>query len=105
MDAHVTVIETSTGKKLTGEDAPTRKELEKWLSDNPGLVTHTTKHFYYKHFLYIIVRGLIYLYVDMRKLTVKKRLPLKQIVMGFVSLYIFLVGTNILCATGFFVLL
>lgn len=47
MDARVTVIETSTGKKLTGEDAPTRKELEKWLSDNPGLVTHITKHFPY----------------------------------------------------------
>ena len=38
MDAHVTVIETSTGKKLTGEEAPTRKELEKWLADHPGLV-------------------------------------------------------------------
>ena len=36
MNAHVTVIETSTGKKLTGEEAPTRKELEKWLSDHPG---------------------------------------------------------------------
>ncbi|XP_065904965.1 transcription activator BRG1-like isoform X2 [Dysidea avara] len=36
MEAHVTVIETSTGKKLTGEDAPIRKDLEKWLSEHPG---------------------------------------------------------------------
>ena len=34
----MTVIETSTGKKLTGEDAPIRKDLEKWLSEHPGLV-------------------------------------------------------------------
>jgi len=34
----VTVIETSTGKKLTGEDAPIRKDLEKWLSEHPGSV-------------------------------------------------------------------
>ena len=40
MEAHVTVIETSTGKKLTGEDAPIRKDLEKWLSEHPGSVIH-----------------------------------------------------------------
>lgn len=34
----MTVIETSTGKKLTGEDAPVRKDLEKWLSEHPGSV-------------------------------------------------------------------
>ena len=44
MNAHVTVIETSTGKKLTGEDAPIRKELEKWLSDHPGLVNIMYKY-------------------------------------------------------------
>ena len=60
MDAHVTVIETSTGKKLTGEDAPTRKELEKWLSDNPGLVAHIIKHFIVQTIWYIIVRCLMY---------------------------------------------
>ena len=38
MNAHVTVIETSTGKKLTGEEAPLRKDLEKWLTDHPGYV-------------------------------------------------------------------
>ena len=38
MNAHVTVIETSTGKKLTGDEAPIRKDLEKWLADHPGYV-------------------------------------------------------------------
>ena len=38
MNAHVTVIETSTGKKLTGDEAPLRKDLEKWLADHPGYV-------------------------------------------------------------------
>ena len=32
----MTVIETSTGNKLTGEDAPKREELEAWLKENPG---------------------------------------------------------------------
>ena len=32
----MTVIETSTGKKLTGEEAPLRSELEKWLVEHPG---------------------------------------------------------------------
>ena len=41
MNAHVIVIETSTGKKLTGEEAPIRKELEKWLSDHPGYATYS----------------------------------------------------------------
>ena len=36
MDKRVTVIETSTGNKLTGEDAPRKEELEQWLQDNPG---------------------------------------------------------------------
>lgn len=35
----VTVIETSTGKKLTGEEAPLRSELEKWLTEHPGYET------------------------------------------------------------------
>ena len=32
----VTVIETSTGEKLTGEDAPKKSELEEWLKEHPG---------------------------------------------------------------------
>ena len=32
----MTVIETSTGEKLTGEDAPKKAELEEWLREHPG---------------------------------------------------------------------
>ena len=35
-DGHVEVVETETGKKLTGEEAPLRSELEKWLAEHPG---------------------------------------------------------------------
>lgn len=35
-DKRVSVIETSTGNKLTGEDAPLKSELEKWLQEHPG---------------------------------------------------------------------
>lgn len=34
-DYRVSVIETSTGKKLTGEDAPLKSELEQWLQEHP----------------------------------------------------------------------
>ena len=29
-------METSTGNKLTGEEAPLKSELEKWLQEHPG---------------------------------------------------------------------
>ena len=35
-EKRVTVIETSTGEKLTGEDAPKGSELEQWLQEHPG---------------------------------------------------------------------
>ncbi|XP_073841834.1 ATP-dependent helicase brm [Musca autumnalis] len=35
-DLHVTVVETATGKKLTGEEGPMLKNLAKWLEQNPG---------------------------------------------------------------------
>ena len=35
-EARITVIETSTGEKLTGEDAPKKAELEEWLKEHPG---------------------------------------------------------------------
>ena len=35
-DKHVTVIETSSGTRLTGEDGPLHSELEQWLKDHPG---------------------------------------------------------------------
>ena len=35
-DKRVTVLETATGKKLTGEEAPLKSELEKWLEEHPG---------------------------------------------------------------------
>ena len=35
-EARITVIETSTGEKLTGENAPKKGELEEWLKQNPG---------------------------------------------------------------------
>ena len=34
----MTVIETSTGEKLTGEDAPKKSELKDWLEQHPGYV-------------------------------------------------------------------
>ena len=41
----MTVIDTSTGKKLTGEKAPLKSELEKWLQEHPKLV-HTCIYMY-----------------------------------------------------------
>ena len=35
-ERRVSVIETSTGNKITGEDAPMRKDLEQWLQKHPG---------------------------------------------------------------------
>lgn len=35
-EARITVIETSTGEKLTGENAPKKAELEEWLKQNPN---------------------------------------------------------------------
>ncbi|KAK6636624.1 hypothetical protein RUM43_010286 [Polyplax serrata] len=35
-DVHVSVVETSTGKTLTGDDAPLSSELESWLECHPG---------------------------------------------------------------------
>lgn len=35
-DYRVSVIETSTGKKLTGDEAPLKSELEQWLQDHPN---------------------------------------------------------------------
>ena len=32
----VTVIDTSTGNKLTGEDAPLKSQLDEWLNAHPG---------------------------------------------------------------------
>lgn len=37
-DYRVSVIETSTGKKLTGDEAPLKSELEQWLQDHPKSV-------------------------------------------------------------------
>ena len=37
-DKRVAVVETSTGNKLTGEEAPLKSELEKWLQEHPGYV-------------------------------------------------------------------
>ncbi|KAJ8974907.1 hypothetical protein NQ317_009836 [Molorchus minor] len=34
--SRVTVIETVTGKKLSGEDAPMLSQIQEWLSQNPG---------------------------------------------------------------------
>ena len=30
------VVEIETGKRLTGDAAPRRSELEKWLEEHPG---------------------------------------------------------------------
>lgn len=35
-DLHVTVMETATGKTLSGEDAPLASEVDSWLESNPG---------------------------------------------------------------------
>lgn len=35
-DMRVTVIETMTGKTLSGEDAPLASELDSWLENHPG---------------------------------------------------------------------
>lgn len=35
-EKRVTVIETSTGVKVSGEEAPRKSELEKWLQEHPG---------------------------------------------------------------------
>ena len=40
-DHRVSVIDTSTGKKLTGELAPLKSELEKWLQEHPKYVLST----------------------------------------------------------------
>ena len=32
----MTVIQTSTGERLTGEDAPMKSELKEWLEQHPG---------------------------------------------------------------------
>ncbi|KAG8285459.1 Transcription activator BRG1 [Homalodisca vitripennis] len=37
-DMHVTVIEPSTGKQLSGEDAPLASQLNEWLEAHPGWV-------------------------------------------------------------------
>ena len=46
-DKRVTVIETSTGKKLTGDQAPLKSELEQWLKDHlksATIRTHMHEH-------------------------------------------------------------
>lgn len=35
-DRPITVVETATGNKLTGEEAPMLSQLQEWLSQNPG---------------------------------------------------------------------
>lgn len=35
-DKPITVIETATGKKLSGEDAPILSQLNQWLDAHPG---------------------------------------------------------------------
>ncbi|KAL0276318.1 UNVERIFIED_CONTAM: hypothetical protein PYX00_003911 [Menopon gallinae] len=35
-DMHVTVVESATGKTLTGEEAPLSSEVESWLDSHPG---------------------------------------------------------------------
>ena len=37
-DYRVSVIDTSTGKKITGEEAPLKSELEQWLQEHPKSV-------------------------------------------------------------------
>lgn len=35
-DMHITVMETATGKQLSGEEAPLASQLDSWLEANPG---------------------------------------------------------------------
>ena len=35
-DLHVTVVETATGKTLSGDEAPLASEVESWLDSHPG---------------------------------------------------------------------
>lgn len=35
-DLHVTVMETATGKTLSGDDAPLASEVDSWLDAHPG---------------------------------------------------------------------
>lgn len=35
-DKRVTVIETSSGRKLEGEEAPCKKDLQEWMKEHPG---------------------------------------------------------------------
>lgn len=35
-DIHVTVMETATGKTLSGDEAPLASEVEAWLDAHPG---------------------------------------------------------------------
>lgn len=35
-DRPITVVETATGNKLSGEEAPMLSQLQEWLSQNPG---------------------------------------------------------------------
>lgn len=35
-DLHVSVVETSTGKTLTGDEAPLASEVDSWLESHPG---------------------------------------------------------------------
>lgn len=35
-DKPITVIESSTGKKLSGDDAPMLSQLQQWLEAHPG---------------------------------------------------------------------
>jgi hypothetical protein len=37
-DVRLNVIDTATGKILSGEDAPLASQLDAWLEMNPGLV-------------------------------------------------------------------
>lgn len=39
-EMRVSVIETSTGKVLSGDDAPLTSQLETWLELNPGYVNN-----------------------------------------------------------------
>ena len=43
-DYRVTVIDTSTGKKLAGDQAPLKSELEQWLKEHPKSVD-TLSHY------------------------------------------------------------
>ena len=35
-EQHVSVIETATGKVISGEEAPLSSQLEAWMEANPG---------------------------------------------------------------------